>query len=588
MDRQIEFGADSCGYGARVSANQGGKVVFAGADRECVILLRHTPVKRSLQFVAGEFDDEQLFGAHPSVGSLHFREVRQDGRQPWLEVATRAQIVHQRRSQVHGDLNAGFPASFLDVEHALDSLGILLHCLGPEKESDAKQREQWRNKVGHGKGDSSRMPEICASLRASRNGTADLTGSLAADKIELMAAAETHEERVARLQRTLQTMADVDGWLFYDFRHSDPLAYRVLLLDPARHVTRRWYYWVPTTGAPVKLVHRIEPRALDPLPGDVRQYVSWESQQEELRRLLKGSRLVAMQYSPMNAIPYVSRVDAGTIDLIRSFGTTVITSADLVQTFEAVWTEEQLISHRVAADILRRVVDETFREVAEAMSSGRALTERALQQFMLGRFQVHGVVTASPPIVAVNAHSADPHYEPTPEQSLPIQQGDLILIDLWAKQPHQADAVYADITWTGYVGATVPARHEEVFQVVRRARDAAVDFVRGRAQTGSLPCGWEVDDVCRQVIRTAGFGDQFVHRTGHSIGEEVHGNGANIDNLETQDGRRLLPNTCFSIEPGIYLTGEFGIRSEVDVYVAERDALVFGQPVQTQIVPILA
>lgn len=403
-----------------------------------------------------------------------------------------------------------------------------------------------------------------------------------------MPLSESQDERVLRLQRTLQTMADVDGWLFYDFRHSDPLAYRILLLDPELHVTRRWYYWVPTQGDPVKLVHRIEPRVLDSLPGRVQEYVSWESQQEELRRILKDAHLVAMQYSPMNAIPYVSRVDAGTIELIRSFGLNVITSADLVQNFEAVWTEEQAASHRAAAEVLRQIVTETFQEVAEAITAGRPLTERGLQQFMLGRFHEHGVVTASPPIVAVNAHSADPHYAPTPGASLPIERGDLLLIDLWAKRAHQAGSVYADITWTGFVDKLVPSRHEEVFQVVRQARDSALEFVRGRAQSGTLPCGWEVDDVCRQVIRSAGYGDQFVHRTGHSIGEEVHGNGANLDNLETQDGRRLLPHTCFSIEPGIYLKGDFGIRSELDVYLAERDALVFGQPVQTEIIPILA
>ncbi len=403
-----------------------------------------------------------------------------------------------------------------------------------------------------------------------------------------MARSESHEERVARLQRVLQSTADIDGWLFYDFRHSDPLAYRILLLDPARHVTRRWYYWVPTRGEPIKLVHRIEPRVLEPLPGTAREYISWESQQAELQELLGSARHVAMQYSPMNAIPYVSRVDAGTIELIRGFGLNVVTSADLVQHFEAVWTEEQVTSHRMAAGVLRQVVTEAFREIAAATTSGRAITERSVQQFMLGRFHEHGVVTASPPIVAVNAHSADPHYEPTAEGSLPIERGDLVLLDLWAKQAHQAGAVYADITWTGFVGETVPDRHEEVFQVVRRARDRAVEFVQGRAQAGMFPCGWEVDDVCRQVIRAAGYGDQFVHRTGHSIGEEVHGNGANIDNLETQDGRRLLPHTCFSIEPGIYLKGDFGIRSELDVFLTERDALVYGQPVQTQVVPILA
>ncbi|CAI4030003.1 Aminopeptidase YpdF (MP-, MA-, MS-, AP-, NP-specific) [Nitrospira tepida] len=378
----------------------------------------------------------------------------------------------------------------------------------------------------------------------------------------------------------------VDGWLFYDFRHSDPIAYRILLLDPTQHVTRRWYYWVPAHGRPVKLSHRIEPHVLDALPGETLTYVSWQEQQDRLRIMLPHGARVAMQYSPMNAIPYVSRVDAGTVELIRSFGVEPVTSADLVQQFEAVWTTEQLASHRAAAEVLRRVVDETFREVAEAITAGRSLTEYRLQQFMLGRFQAHGVATSSPPIVAVNAHSADPHYGPAAESSAPISRGDLLLIDLWAKQP-AAGAVYADITWTGFVGPSVPARQQEVFQIVRRARDAAFEFVRKRIQSGDCPCGWEVDEVCRLVIEKAGYGERFVHRTGHSIGEEVHGNGANIDNLETRDLRRLLPHTCFSIEPGIYLPGDFGIRSELDVYLDDRDALVFGLPLQTELIPIL-
>jgi Xaa-Pro aminopeptidase len=399
-------------------------------------------------------------------------------------------------------------------------------------------------------------------------------------------ATQAGQQRVAEIQEALRRVSGLDGWLFYDFRHSDPIAYRILLLDPTHHVTRRWYYWIPATGQPIKLSHRIEPHVLDALPGDALAYVSWQEQQDRLRDVLRRGTRVAMQYSPLNAIPYVSRVDAGTIELIRSFGIEPITSADLVQQFEAVWTGEQLASHRVAAEVLRRVVDETFREVAESVGSGRRLTEYGLQRYMLGRFLAHGVVTSSPPIVAVNAHSADPHYGPTAESSAPISRDDLLLIDLWAKQP-AAGAVYADITWTGFVGPSAPARQQEIFQIVRRARDTALEFVRERVQSGDCPCGWEVDEVCRRVIHRAGYGERFVHRTGHSIGEEVHGNGANIDNLETRDLRRLLPHTCFSIEPGIYLQDDFGIRSELDVYLDTRDALVFGLPLQTELVPIL-
>lgn len=393
--------------------------------------------------------------------------------------------------------------------------------------------------------------------------------------------------RVADIQRALRETPGLDGWLFYDFRGSDPLAYRVLGLDPTRHVTRRWYYWVPVQGQPVKLAHRIEPRVLDGLPGDLRLYVSWTEQQAALAELLAGVRRLAMQYSPMNAIPYVSRVDAGTVELVRSFGAEVVTSADLVQRFEAVWTGAQLASHREAAETLRRIVDEAFAHVAEERAARRALTEYGLQQFILARIRAHGLVTGSAPIAAVDAHSADPHYGPGPEGSAEVREGALVLIDLWAKRP-EPGSVYADITWTGYVGRTVPSRQREVFDIVRAARDAALAFVRSRARADDLPCGWEVDRVCRRVVAEAGYGDRFVHRTGHSIGEEVHGNGANLDDLETRDGRRLLPGTCFSIEPGIYLPGDFGIRSELDVYLDGRDALVFGQPVQTEIVPILA
>lgn len=396
----------------------------------------------------------------------------------------------------------------------------------------------------------------------------------------------SHQERVDAVQQALREQASIDGWLFYDFRGSDPLSYRVLLLDPSTHVTRRWYYWIPAEGSPRKLLHRIEPHVLDRLPGETDLYVSWEQQRRLLARLLQGRRRIAMQYSPLNAVPYVSRVDAGTIELIRSFGVDVVSSADLIQTFEAVWTDRQLESHQYAAAALRRIVDEAFDHVRDAVTKGRGLTEYGLQQFILARIREAGMVTSSAPIAAVDEHSADPHYGPGPTGSAVIARDNLVLIDLWAKQP-AAGSVYADITWTAFAGREVPSRHREIFDLVRQGRDAALNFVRTQVQGGHRPFGYEVDAVCRNVIHAAGYGDRFVHRTGHSIGEEVHGNGANIDGLETQDTRRLMPRTCFSIEPGIYLPGEFGIRSELDVYVSEREALVFGLPLQRELCPLL-
>lgn len=397
--------------------------------------------------------------------------------------------------------------------------------------------------------------------------------------------ATVHQERVAAIQRALREDGSVDGWLFYDFRGSDPLGYRVLHLDAAMHVTRRWYYWIPAVGNPRKLLHRIEPHILDHLPGERDEYVSWEQQRTLLERLLSGSRRIAMQYSPLNAVPYVSRVDAGTIELIRSFGMEVVTSADLIQMFEARWTDRQLESHQYAAVALRRIVDEAFNHVHEAVIKDNGLTEYGLQQFILSRIRDAGMTTSSAPIAAVNEHSADPHYGPAKTGSSTIRRDDLVLIDLWAKQSG-SNSVYADITWTAYAGSTVPEKHRAVFDVVRQGRDAALEFVRARVQAGGHPFGYEVDAACRRVIQEAGYGDQFVHRTGHSIGEEVHGNGANIDSLETQDTRRLMPRTCFSIEPGVYLAGEFGIRSELDVFLTERDALVFGLPLQRELSPL--
>jgi Xaa-Pro aminopeptidase len=288
----------------------------------------------------------------------------------------------------------------------------------------------------------------------------------------------------------------------------------------------------------------------------------------------------------MNAVPYVSRVDAGTLELIRSFGVDVVSSGDLIQLFEARWTERQLASHQYAAAALRRIVDEAFDHVRQALRNGQVLTEYGLQQFILSRIRDAGMLTSSAPIAAVNEHSADPHYGPTAAGSAAITRDSLVLIDLWAKQA-ATGSVYADITWTAYAGSAVPEQHGTVFNIVRRGRDAALEFVRGRMLAGQCPFGYEVDAACRNVIEAAGYGARFVHRTGHSIGEEVHGNGANIDGLETQDTRRLTPRTCFSIEPGIYLPGEFGIRSELDVFLTEGDAVVFGLPLQSELSPLL-
>jgi Xaa-Pro aminopeptidase len=350
-------------------------------------------------------------------------------------------------------------------------------------------------------------------------------------------------------------------------------------------LSRRWYYFIPAAGEPRMLVHRIEPHSLDALPGSIMLYAAWPELHAQLAALLAGVRRVAMQYSPHNAIPYISRVDAGTVELVRSLGVDVVTSADLVQRFEAVWSAAQWEAHQYAARTLRTIIDETFSSIRDAVSRHGDISEHAVQRFILGRFDHYGMRTDKPPIVAVNAHSADPHFQPTPDSGV-IRPGDFVLLDIWAKR-QEPRSVYADITWTGHVGETVPDAYRKIFRIVQQARDAAINFVQGAVHEGRPICGWQVDDRAREVIRKAGYGEQFIHRTGHSIGEEVHGNGTNMDNYETRDERRILPQTCFSIEPGIYLPGQFGVRSEVDMYVSDRAAFVTGQPIQLEVVQIL-
>ena len=386
------------------------------------------------------------------------------------------------------------------------------------------------------------------------------------------------------IQKALRE-ANLDGWLFYDFRHRDPIAHRILGLSMESMATRRWFYLVPAKGEPRKLVHRIEAAMLDSLPGSKLIYAGQDELRKNLPRLLARRKKVAMQYSPKNAIPNVSMVDAGTVELVRSHGRKVASSADLVQVFEACWTPAQYQSHVEAGRVIDRVREGAFLKAAQHVRSGTALSEYDLQQWVLEQFQRNGIVTDEPPIVAVGPHAGDPHYEPKADGSSPIREGDLLLLDMWGKR-NAPGSVYYDITWMGYLGASVPGKFAKVFRVVRDARDSAIGFVRENIAAGRSIQGWQVDRAAREVVRKAGYAKHFVHRTGHSIGEDVHGNGANMDGLETQDVRRIIPSTCFSIEPGIYLP-EFGVRSEVNVYVDSREARVTGA-IQTEIAPLLA
>jgi Xaa-Pro aminopeptidase len=407
----------------------------------------------------------------------------------------------------------------------------------------------------------------------------------------LMSAAKTAPTqatafRLDEIQAALQELG-VDGWLFYFFRDNDALA-RSILKFPEIHSTRRWFYFIPKEGEPQKLVHRIEMGQLDHLPGNRIVYLGWRELEQHLLAILKGVKTVAMQYSPRNAVPYIARVDAGTVELVESRGAKVVSSADLVQLFEARWTDEQLRSHLAAVEALRKIVFEGFAEIKGCMESGTAVNEYMIQQFIVNAYERYGMVSDSPPIVAVNGNAGNPHYQPTESIHKPISKGDFVLFDIWAKLKVPKDAVYADITWTGFVGDQVPAKYEEIFQIVAGARDAAVDFVKKATRSGQAVKGSQVDDVSRNYIASRGYGHLFVHRTGHSIGaEHVHGNGANIDNLETSDDRRLISGTAFSIEPGIYLE-EFGVRSEIDVYLSDDDVIVGGQPIQTRVIPIMA
>jgi Xaa-Pro aminopeptidase len=378
----------------------------------------------------------------------------------------------------------------------------------------------------------------------------------------------------------------LDGWLLYDFRGLNILARRILDMPADQMLSRRWFYFIPAHGEPRKLAHRIEPGSLDHVPGSKRIYLRWQDLEAGVQALVQGARRVAMEYVPRNANPYVSRVDAGTVELVRSFGVEVVPSGDLIQRFEACWDDEQWAMHLEAGRHTRAAFDAAFGFIAERVRQKVPVRETDVQKVILDHFEKNGVMADHAPICAVGPHSGDPHYEPRAGADSAITEGDFVLVDLWAKCK-KPRAVYSDLTRVAFVGRTVPEKYQKIFAIVAAGRDAAIAKVRSAFAAGEPLLGWEVDQACREVIERAGYGEYFVHRTGHSIGQEVHGNGANMDSLETREERRVLPRTCFSVEPGIYLP-EFGIRSEVDVFVdAGAVVHVTGGDPQTSIPALL-
>jgi len=375
---------------------------------------------------------------------------------------------------------------------------------------------------------------------------------------------------------------NIDAWLFYDHHHRDPIAYRVLGLPETLMCTRRWYYLIPAKGEPAKLVHKIEAGHLDSLPGAKKQYAGWQELFDGLKQMLANHRDIAMQYSPNNLVFTISMVDAGTADLIRGLGKNIVSAADLIAQFEATWTEDQIKTHFEARDAIDAITAEAFKEIGRRVRNG-GTTEHEIQNFFKEAFVRENLITDDPPVVAVNANSGNPHYEPSAAHPVPIREGDLVLLDVWAKK-NKPGAVYYDITWMGFVGKLPSARHQEIFKIVREARDLGVKTVQDAVAARKPIAGWQVDHAVRGHIKKAGYGKHFIHRTGHSIGTDVHSNGANMDDLEILDERRILPNSCFSIEPGIYLP-EFGVRLEVDVLVRATTAEVTGR-IQQEIVTI--
>ncbi|HAW09249.1 MAG TPA: hypothetical protein DCW42_08840 [Bacteroidetes bacterium] len=388
-----------------------------------------------------------------------------------------------------------------------------------------------------------------------------------------------------RIQSALK-QSNLDGWLFYDHHNRDGIAARILGRDKSKMATRRWYYFIPANGSPIKLVHKIEQGQLNELPGEKLVYLPWQEQHSQLKKMLGNSKRIAMQYSPNNDIPYISIVDGGALELIRSFGVEVISSANLVSEFESFIDEEGMQSHIQAGKVMQMVKDEAFKEIRRRLDKGINPTEYEIQQYMVDIILKNGLEYDDPPIVAVNEHAADPHFEPQKEGSAIMKEGDLVLLDLWAKLS-KPRSIYYDITWMGYIGNEIPEKIDKIFKIATGARDAALSFVKDKFAKNEPLRGSELDDHCRKYIADRGYGDAFIHRTGHNIGEEVHGNGTHIDNLETRDDRFLIKGSCFSIEPGIYLPDEkIGFRTELDVFIEQNGKVdVFGA-IQDEIVKI--
>ena len=397
---------------------------------------------------------------------------------------------------------------------------------------------------------------------------------------------EDQRMKLEQIQEALRSEG-LDGWLFYDFRKSNPIAYQILSMPLDSLFSRRWYYFVPASGTPTALVSAVESHVLNSLPGEQHIFRTWQEMRSYLEILLPAGRQIAMEYSPMNAIPYMSRVDGGTLELIRSYNVEVVSSANMAQRFIAQLSAAQMESHREAGRRLIAAKDALFVALGDDLRAGITLNEYNVVQRFSTLMQHAGLILNDPPHVAVNANASNPHYEPTSDKHSPIQRGDVILFDFWAHLPEE-DAIMADYTWMAFAGTRdeIPAPQREIFEIVRRARDAGIAFIHTQLFAKQSVEGSAVDDATRAVIDEAGYADYFVHRTGHSIGTAVHGNGTNLDNFETQDNRILLPSTCCSMEPGIYLP-EFGMRSEVNLLVHEQDVEVTGTPVQEEIVALL-
>ncbi|MEO6213936.1 MAG: M24 family metallopeptidase [Vicinamibacterales bacterium] len=376
-----------------------------------------------------------------------------------------------------------------------------------------------------------------------------------------------------------------DGWLLYDFHGSNPIASRLAgLAASGKMATRRWYYLIPAIGEPRGLVHAIERHNLDGLPGDKRAYAGRAQLDAGLRTLLAGVKRVAMEYSPGNNIPYLSRVDAGTIEAVRQLGVDIGSSGDLVQRFEAIWTEAVYQTHVEASAALYRIKDRAFQLVRERMSSGTAIDEFELQQRMLDWFKDEKLIADDAPNVSAQENAGNPHYSVSRDSSRGIRPNEMLLLDLWGKLAGPG-SVFADITWVGFTGSTIPEEYVKAFAAARDGRDAAVAIVHSSVRDGADLRGWQVDRACRDTIERTGLGDFFIHRTGHSLGEEVHGNGVHMDDYETHDDRRLIPGTGFTIEPGIY-NDRFGVRTEINMFIGEREARVTG-PLQQELVTLV-